>query len=36
MFYVQRNAAGQLLRVEAAAFDQFTDCLLYTSDAADE
>jgi hypothetical protein len=25
MFYVQRDAEGQLLRVEAAAFDGFTD-----------
>lgn len=33
MFYVQRNAAGQLLRVEAAAFDQFTEML--PSDHAD-
>lgn len=27
MFYVQRDAAGQLLRVEAAAFDEFTEIL---------
>ena len=27
MFYVQRDATGQLLRVEAAAFDQFTEML---------
>ncbi|MDP9663897.1 hypothetical protein ACVW05_004048 [Pseudomonas fulva] len=27
MFYVQRDAAGQLQRVEAAAFDEFTEML---------
>lgn len=27
MFYVQRDAAGQLRRVEAAAFDEFTEIL---------
>ncbi|ATP42695.1 tryptophan synthase subunit beta [Pseudomonas kermanshahensis] len=27
MFYVQRNASGQLLRVEAASFDEFTEIL---------
>lgn len=27
MFYVQRDAAGQLRRVEAAAFDEFTEML---------
>ncbi|MBM3108957.1 tryptophan synthase subunit beta [Pseudomonas sp. P66] len=25
MFYVQRNAQGELLRVEAAAFDEYTE-----------